>query len=64
MFNHSRIHKAADCEIDLKRGAGFQVTAWRRLRIALSGFAFSSSTLDRPRRSVDRQIQELDHTFD
>ena len=63
MLNFSRDHKAADCEIDLRREPVFHLPAFRRLRIAF-GFAFSPAPLSRPRRSIDLQIQELDHTFD
>ncbi len=64
MLNNARRHNAAECEIDVKRESAFHLPTLTRLRIAFVGFAFSSANLDRPRRSVDRKIQELDHTFD
>jgi len=64
MLNSGRHHNAAECEIDMKRESAFHLPTLTRIRIAFAGLAFSSANLDRPRRSVDRKIQELDHTVD
>jgi len=56
--------QVSEPELDMNRNQSVRPTRTGRLRLLFRHLPLFPATLETPRRSVDRKLQELFHTFD